>query len=70
MFVLEKTKYLEKGKKHFASFSSKEISKKAQFIEHSLNRAHEGTHRKGLTPDILNGRQEPEHKCSTKTEPY
>ena len=37
MFVLEKTKYLEKGKKHFASFSSKEISKKAQFIEHSLS---------------------------------
>ncbi len=31
MFALEKTKYLEKGKKHFASFSSKE-----NFKKHSL----------------------------------
>jgi len=36
MFALEKINHLEKGKKQFASFSSKEIFKKAQFREHSL----------------------------------
>ena len=36
MFALGKIKHLEKGKRHFASFSSKENFKKAQFIEHSL----------------------------------
>jgi hypothetical protein len=36
MFALEKINHLEKGKKQYASFSSKEIFKKAQFREHSL----------------------------------
>jgi hypothetical protein len=37
MFALEKINHLEKGKKQYASFSSKEIFKKAQFREHSRN---------------------------------